>query len=303
MNNNEQNNVVPNNQTNTSTGINVPNVMPPTVAPPTVNSGANFASDGRILKPITPVEPVPEVTPEQNVAGQPVVEQPTPEQAQATPLPNVIVDTNGEAKDEVNTMNLEKVKVDYKPPSKFKLFLMFLMFAIILGCILFMDQITLFVATLNQAPVEDEVVEDTITSGNLICDLKTSNETYDLIYSIDISFTNKEIKSFNYDVATKGDKTLDYENLNLLYTNCKNLSGALSTSDNGASVSCDMFEGTVTESHSFDYSKYNSDSVKTLYTQYGISLPSFISDTNIDSVEKSLLDSDYTCNMTESNGS
>ena len=103
MNNNEQNNVVPNNQTNTSTGINVPNVMPPTVAPPTVNSGANFASDGRILKPITPVEPVPEVTPEQNAAEQPVVEQPTPEQAQVTPLPNVIVDSNGEAKDEVNT--------------------------------------------------------------------------------------------------------------------------------------------------------------------------------------------------------
>lgn len=303
MNNNEQNNVVPNNQTNTNTGTNVPNVMPPTVAPPTVNSGANFDSDGRILKPITPVEQVPEVTPEQNVAEQPVVEQAASEQVQATPLPNVIVDTNGEAKQDVNTMNLEKVKVDYKPPSKFKLFLMFLMFAIILGCILFMDQITLFVATLNQKPVEEEVVEDSITSGNLVCDLKTSNETYDLIYSIDISFVNKEIKSFNYDVATKGDKTLDYANLNLLYTNCKGLSGALSTSDNGASLSCDMFEGTVTESHSFDYSKYNSDSVKTLYTQYGISLPSFISDTNIDSVEKSLLDSDYTCNMTESNGS
>lgn len=303
MNNNEQNNVVPNNQTNTNTGTNVPNVMPPTVTPPTVNSGANFASDGRILKPITPVEPVPEVTPEQNVAEQPVVEQAAPEQVQATPLPDVIVDTNGEDKQDVNTMNLEKVKVDYKPPSKFKLFLMFLMFAIILGCILFMDKITLFVATLNQKPVEEEVVEDSITSGNLVCDLKTSNETYDLIYSIDISFVNKEIKSFNYDVATKGDKTLDYANLNLLYTNCKGLSGALSTSDNGASLSCDMFEGTVTESHSFDYSKYNSDSVKTLYTQYGISLPSFISDTNIDSVEKSLLDSDYTCNMTESNGS
>ena len=303
MNNNEQNNVVPNNQTNTNTGTNVPNVMPPTVTPHTVNSGANFASDGRILKPITPVEPVPEVTPEQNVAEQPVVEQAAPEQVQATPLPDVIVDTNGEDKQDVNTMNLEKVKVDYKPPSKFKLFLMFLMFAIILGCILFMDKITLFVATLNQKPVEEEVVEDSITSGNLVCDLKTSNETYDLIYSIDISFVNKEIKSFNYDVATKGDKTLDYANLNLLYTNCKGLSGALSTSDNGASLSCDMFEGTVTESHSFDYSKYNSDSVKTLYTQYGISLPSFISDTNIDSVEKSLLDSDYTCNMTESNGS
>ena len=303
MNNNEQNNVVPNNQTNTNTGTNVPNVMPPTVTPPTVNSGANFDSDGRILKPITPVEPVPEVTPEQNVAEQPVVEQAAPEQVQATPLPDVIVDTNGEDKQDVNTMNLEKVKVDYKPPSKFKLFLMFLMFAIILGCILFMDKITLFVATLNQKPVEEEVVEDSITSGNLVCDLKTSNETYDLIYSIDISFVNKEIKSFNYDVATKGDKTLDYANLNLLYTNCKGLSGALSTSDNGASLSCDMFEGTVTESHSFDYSKYNSDSVKTLYTQYGISLPSFISDTNIDSVEKSLLDSDYTCNMTESNGS
>lgn len=298
MDNNEHNNnVVPNNQVNTNTGTNnIPNVMPPTVAPPTVNNGANsFESDGRILKPIVPAEPVPEVTPE------PVPEQPVTDQ-QTSPLPDVIVDANGQDKQEVNTMNLEKVKVEYKPPSKFKMFIMFFMFAAILGSILFMDQISLFISNLNQPPVDDEVIEDNVTSGNLVCSLNTSNETYDLIYSVDFTFVNNEIKSFNYDVATKGDKTLDYENLNLLYTNCKSLAGAL-TSDIGVSLTCDMFEGTVKESHSFDYSKYNSDSVKKLYSQYSINLPSFISDTNIGSVEQNLLDAGYNCEMTESNGS
>ncbi len=292
------NNNLPNNDVNSTLdsvpNTSVPPVSPqvnqtevsevPIVAPPIVNQNNNVMGEDGILKPFVnqPVE---------KLVSEPVAIQ-----------PDVIVDNNGDLKKEppiIENTKMEKVNIEYKPPGKIKVFFMILFFFVLLGSILFLPEINQFLQSMQEEkpPVVDETE---ILDGYLTCNLETSNDTFDLIYALEFSFENKLLKSLNYDVTTRGDKTLDFDSLSLLYNNCKSLSAELNQNDLGSSISCDMFDGLVTTSESIDYTTLNLDQVNKLYEKYSMQLPNFELNENISDIERNLKSSGYTCEIRKS---
>ena len=269
-------------------------VAGPTVAPPHANFNGELKvdeDDGRILKPF-----VEELEIEEKPAPQPT----TPN----TPAvqPDVIVDNNGAKKEVLENKKMEEVKIDYKPPGKIKTFFMFLLFACVLGVIIFMPEINQYIEKLQETPTDTETDAE-ILNGTLSCSLETSDDKYDLIYATDFYFSRKQLTSLSYTVTTKGDKTLDFDALTTMYNNCKSLSTELTTTKAGVDVSCDTFEGTVTIGQEIDYSLFDEKTAKDLFKKYSIDLPDFEADENIDDIEKSLKSSNYICEKVSSDKS
>lgn len=263
-------------------------VAPPVVAPPIISNPANVntTSDNRILKPI--VEEVKVEEPVASAAPVESVQQNNEPEVNKAPE-NTIMENK----------KMEQVNIEYKPPGKFKMFLMILTFILILGAVIFLPEINMFVEKMKEQK-EPVVEEEAIQNGHLSCSLETSNETFDLIYSTEFSFENKFVKGLNYEVTTRGDRTLDSEALTLLYNNCKSLETDLSQVNLGTEISCDMFEGTVTTSQSIDFELFNAKEAKKIYEKHSIEIPDFELNENIDDIEKSLKTAGYTCEMIKS---
>ena len=267
-----------------------PVVNGPVVAPPSVgNNNLNFnEEDGKILVPIG-LEPVQPTNP------QPVEEVPQ-EVVQPTP-----VDTPTQGDGILENAKMEKVEIEYTPPSFFKKFIMIFMFAALLGSIIFMPEINKYLEKLKEskAPVVDE---EQIMNGTLSCSFQTNNDTFDLIYSGIFNFSNRELTSLTYTLTTKGDRVLDSNSLQLLYDSCKSLSTDLEDKSYGVKVSCDLSGGTVRVDESIDYSEFKEDEASKLFKQYGIDLADFEAKQNIGDIEKELKRSNYIC-FTESKSS
>ena len=77
---------------------------------------------------------------------------------------------------------------DYVPPSKGKVFFMFFCFALLIGFVIFLPNITEMIHKYqsgnNQKPVEE------IVDGKLTCTLEKSTDVFDLNYTAIFSYTN-----------------------------------------------------------------------------------------------------------------
>lgn len=264
-----------------------PVVNGPMVAPPTVGNN-NFSfneEDGKILVPIgeQPVTPIAPQPVENSV--QPV-EQPTEAAAPVAPQSDGIMENK----------KMEKVEIEYTPPSGFKKFVMVFMFAAILGSIIFMPEINKFIDRLKETK-EPEVKEEEVMNGTLSCSYQTNNDKYDLIYDGVFSFSNRELKSLSYTLTTKGDKVLDSTSLQMLYDSCKELSTELDTNNVGVKVTCDLTGGTVSISESIDYSTFKESEASKLFKNHSIELADFEANQNIGDIENELKHSNYICYM------
>lgn len=264
-----------------------PVVNGPMVAPPSVgNNNLSFnEEDGKILVPIG-LEPVAPAVPQPvEEPVQPQVEQPTPEVS--TPVQNDAI---------LENKKMEKVEIEYTPPSGFKKFIMVFMFAALLGSIVFMPEINKFLDKLKEEKTP-KVTEEEIMNGTLSCSYQTNNDKYDLIYSGIFNFSNRELQSLTYTLTTKGDKVQDSTSLQLLFDNCKSLSTDLETKDYGVKVSCDISGGTVRIDESINYSNYDGTEAEKLFKKYDIDLADFEAKQNIGDIENELKQSNYICFM------
>lgn len=293
-------NVVPQVETPTVTANEqpqVPTVEPPTVngpvvAPPTVgNSNLNFnEEDGKILVPIG-LEPVQPITPQtETIQAQP---EPAKEE-NIQPTPEVPVQPQNDGI--LENAKMEKVEINYTPPSKFKMFVMFFMIAAILASIIFMPEINKLVDKLKEEK-EPEVKEEEIMNGTLSCSYQTNNDKFDLLYSGIFNFSNRQLQSLTYTYTTKGDQIQDSTALQTLFANCKALDTDLQTKSYGVKVSCDITGGTVKIDETIDYSSYNSTEAEKLFKNYDIELADFEADQNIGDIENELKHSNYICFM------
>lgn len=262
-----------------------PVVNGPIVAPPTVGND-NFSfneEDGKILVPIgeQPVTPIAPQSVENPV--QPV-EHPT--DAAVAPQSDGIMENK----------KMEKVEIEYTPPSGFKKFVMVFMFAAILGSIIFMPEINKFIDSLKETK-EPEVKEEEVMDGTLSCSYQTNNDKYDLIYDGVFSFSNRELKSLSYTLTTKGDRVLDSTSLQMFYDSCKELSTELDTNNVGVKVTCDLTGGTVSISESIDYSTFKESEASKLFKNHSIELADFEANQNIGDIENELKHSNYICYM------
>lgn len=281
---------VVNNQQEVVQPVEPPVVNGPMVAPPSVgNNNLNFnEEDGKILVPIG-LEPVQPTNP------QPVEEVPQ-EVVQPTP-----VDTPTQGDGILENAKMEKVEIEYTPPSFFKKFIMVFMFAALLGSIIFMPEINKFIDTMKESKTP-EVDEEQIMNGTMSCSYQTNNDTFDLIYSGIFNFSNRELNSLTYTLTTKGDRVQDSTSLQLLYDSCKGLSTDLEDKSYGVKVSCDLSGGTVRIDESIDYSEFKEEEASKLFKQYGIDLADFEAKQNIGDIETQLKRSNYIC-FTESKSS
>lgn len=321
MNDNENNYQTPNNNENNrvledygnrevpATNVNIltpPTVAPPVVTPPNVNTNNTISNseegDNRILKPITPEVEILENTIHNGEI--PKLEDTLPTKEEATPVqPDVIIEKNGKDTEKPILENtpMEEVKIEYKPPGRFKTFLLILLFLIFFAVVFFLPDITEFVDQYkNRQTISEENNNSKIVSGTLSCDLDTNNDRFDLIYTYEFYYTNNKLHSLNFTDTIKGDRTLDSEELDLLYSNCKALSQELDNVS-GVSISCDLFDGTLNRSQKIDFTVLNADSISSIYKKYDIKFPENEKDQNIDTIEREMQASGYTCERTSDN--
>ena len=231
-------------------------------------------------QPVTPIAPQSVENPVQPV------EHPTEAAAPVAPQSDGIMENK----------KMEKVEIEYTPPSGFKKFVMVFMFAAILGSIIFMPEINKFIDSLKETK-EPEVKEEEVMDGTLSCSYQTNNDKYDLIYDGVFSFSNRELKSLSYTLTTKGDRVLDSTSLQMFYDSCKELSTELDTNNVGVKVTCDLTGGTVSISESIDYSTFKESEASKLFKNHSIELADFEANQNIGDIENELKHSNYICYM------
>lgn len=267
-----------------------PSISSPSVMPPSVGNGdLRFnEEDGKILMPYVEhqVENILEPTEEK-------VESIEPKQDNLTTSQLSGIDNNTGF---MENKKMEKVEIEYIPPSKFKTALMIIMFLIILGSIIFMPEISKYIERLKTPP-EPIISNEEIQSGILKCNLTTNNDRFNLIYSGEFNFSNRELKSLNYSLTTKGDRVEDSTDLTTMYNNCKSLSTELNDKSIGVKVNCDLYDGTLRIDETIDYSELVSKDASEIFKKYSIELADFEADENIGDIERQLKSSNYVCTM------
>ena len=248
--------------------------------------------------PQQPVQPAP-VVPQQPVQPVPVVDQqipttvvePTSVAGNGTfATPQQPVD-NGAMVNE----NLQKVEIkNYTPPSKFKVFILLVFFALLIAFIIFLPDISSMIR--NYRNGETYQKEEIITTGKLICTLNTNTTDLDKEYEFDFSFTDSKLKKTKYIVNTRGDVTTE-STLDVLAENCKNLKNETSELE-GISIRCEYTENRLIETQVFDLETVDVEKLTTAYTEAGGILPSYKLDQDIDGIEKNMKASNYTCERT-----
>jgi len=226
-----------------------------------------------------------------------------PNQTSVTPQPTVqgISSTddaainNMTAADDSNAMvneKLKRVEIDYKPPGKFKIFLMILFFIFIIGFALFLPEISSFI-NLYRAGKLNQVSED-ITSGKMTCTLKSNTANLDMEYVRIFYFSDLSLNRSEFVLTTRGDPTQDETTLDALNEKCMKLDQH-TKGLSGVSVSCDYSEGKLVERQKFEYASVDSDQLDSAFAEVGGTLPEFKNNQDIGEIEKKMNSAGYSC--------
>ena len=222
------------------------------------------------------------------------------EQVARDPMQNVSKNTNvnqqlyeartEEEKISAREERLRKANENYKPPSKFKIFMLIVFFGLMIGYILFLPQVNSFVSSFLSKTEK----EAKITTGILECDLSTNTENLDYIYERDFSFTDNKLEEADFTITTKGDVTLDEQTLDQMSTHCNSLKDLTSSVD-GVSIQCDYTEGKLVQKEKFQYANINDELLSSAYAEAGGTKPEFTYQQDMDSVEKTMNANGYSC--------
>ena len=295
---NNENNV--NNDQNVTTPVTNNNQIPTT---PVANKFMAVSDVNQINQTVDTVTTTPTVEPQ--IVQTPIVE---PQAVPAPVVENQTVQTTAVGTNPIteaptvpqqsvdNTAmineNLKKVEIkNYTPPSKFKIFLLFVFFALLVAFIMYLPDISSMVRIYMNG--NNEPQKEVITTGKLICTLSTSTTELDKEYEFEYGFTDSKLKSTKYIVYTRGDNTTE-NTLDLLAETCKTLKEHTDEID-GVSVKCEYSEGKLMEKQVFDLEKLDVEKLDSAYTEAGGITLSSKYDQDIDSIESNMKASGYTC--------
>lgn len=209
-------------------------------------------------------------------------------------LENVNVSSNNkseEAEKGASNNSLNKEYTGYKEPGKGRFFMLFLLFGGLMAFVYFLPDINEYLAVKKAEKYETNTV---ITTGSLICDFSNNRDTLTYDYNIKFYYTDSKLEELYYTVTTKGDKTLDLEKLQTTYDECKKLSDG-TRELMGVSVTCKLNTSNVVQSQSIDYGAIDLDSVTSAYAEAGGLYPEFENEQSIDTIERLMNASGYSC--------
>ena len=135
---------------------------------------------------------------------------------------------------------------------------------------------------------------ETITTGVLKCELERSSDNYDLSYQQDFSFEDSKLTKLSYVEQTRGDMISDAADLDAMNLECENLSTMVKSLD-GVLVSCDLNDGTMTKKQTFDFNSLDLETVTAAFTEVGSIYPNYEKGQSIDTIEKNMKASGYSC--------
>ena len=201
----------------------------------------------------------------------------------ATPDPNAQINEN-----------LKRVQIDsnYKPPSKFKVFLLIVFFIFLIAFVIFLPDISSYI-NLYKAGKLNEVNEE-ITTGKLTCTLSSNTTNLDLDYVRVFIYTDKMLDRAEFTLTTRGDPTQDEATLDELNEKCQTLSTHVKSID-GVSVSCDYSDGKLVEKQAYTFANIDKEQLTAAFAEIGGTYPEFSAGQDIDSIEKTMLQGGYSC--------
>ena len=180
---------------------------------------------------------------------------------------------------------------NYKPPGAFKTFLLIVFFGGLVAFIIFLPEIQAFVAQQGSG----KVTSNEITTGKLICKLKTNTANLDKSFERIFNYTDKKLVSSTFTTIIKGDITEDATTLDELNEKCRLIKTSVADI-NGISITCDYASGILTEKETFDYKEYDMEKVKTAYTEAGGDVLEYEYGHDIDKIQTTMLQGGFTCN-------
>ncbi len=241
--------------------------------------------------------PINQVTNEinnQNINTQ--TPQNIPTQSQNVNNINQIQNNNNESHNLHQEENLKEVKITDQNSSKkgnLKYILTFILFIVLFALVYFLPDISEYInlAIANKKAEKNNVV---ITTGTLKCKLENSDSKLDYSYLALFDFNDSKLTKLTYTITTKGDETVDNEDLEKLNTECKNLETHTS-SETGIIVGCTLNRGSFTKKQIFNYKDIDTDKITSIYAEAGGIYPEYRLDENIDTIEKNMKASGYSC--------
>lgn len=187
---------------------------------------------------------------------------------------------------------LRKAQENYKPPSKFKMFINIFWLVLVILFGMFVPEISTAINNFLEGPEEE--IEPDPTTGTLVCTLESYTSNLDKGFTRSFSYEDNKLKSAVFQTSTKGDVSSDEKTLDELYNNCKIIENNVKDIT-GINVTCKITEGLVEERESFDYSSYDIEAITAAYTEAGSSVVEFDYDADIDEIMKSMRQAGFTC--------
>ena len=296
MDNNSElnNNVTPNNVPDQTQTGSIPTVADPTqtASLPTVEDptavSASAPEEAPALEPTVKVEEPTEV-PVTESSSQPDFENRmvNPGTIGDISIKKDTTDPNGAVNE-----NLKKVEINYTPPSKAKTVELILFFIFMIAFIIFLPDITTMVNKLKAGKESD--ADQKITTGKLVCEFDTNTTNLDKNYRLVFGFSDNKLDSLDYNIITKGDPTEDADTLDELAERCKALK-EYTNSITGVNISCDYSEGKLEEKQSFLYANIDDEKLNSAYSEAGGNNPQYTAGQDMDSIEKNMNASGYSC--------
>jgi len=187
---------------------------------------------------------------------------------------------------------IKKIEGNYKPPGKFKTFLLLVFFALLIAFVIFLPEIQIY---MDEYFSGDDNKSENITTGKLVCRLDQSSSNLDNIIVRKFNYTNNKLDSAVFETTIKGDLTEDEKTLDELAEKCKTIKENVS-SLSGISVTCEYDAGKLIEKESFDYKIYNAEEVRAAYTEAGGDMIEYDAGYDIDKIMTTMRQSGFDCN-------
>lgn len=200
-----------------------------------------------------------------------------------------IVEKNILQKEEsVKTVNKEKM-LNNNGGDKHRTILMIIMFIFILLVVYFLPNISDFFNKIN-----NKNIDNSLSSGILKCYLDKDSDEFSYKYESEFSFSNNKLNSLKYSYSIIGDKKEDLEKLEIFNNKCKVLKKQVKELG-GVDVSCSLDNYEFTQLQTINYLTIDLNRVTDAYLEAGGMYPNFEKGQNIDSIEKNMKISGYTC--------
>ena len=187
---------------------------------------------------------------------------------------------------------MKQAELNYKPPSKYRMFLLVVFFVFLIAFVLFLPDINKMVVKYKSG--EKETQEENITSGTLTCALSSANADLNFDYTNVFTFSDNKLKKTQLTTIIRGDITLDEKTLDEMNEECNSID-ANSKGIEGVSIKCDYTGDKLTKKQIFDLSVLDIEKITTAFTEAGSQYHKYLYDQDIREIEKDMYASGFSC--------